>query len=71
VLTKKDNKFNWSSEQQNAFDTLKEKLTSAPVLNYPDFSRQFLITTDASDYVIGVVLSQRPVGQDRLIDRLR
>jgi len=50
MLMKKDNKFNWSTEQQNAFDTLKEKLISAPVLNYPDFSRQFLITTDASDY---------------------
>jgi len=37
-------------EQQNAFDTLKEKLISASVLRYPDFSRQFLITTDASDY---------------------
>jgi len=42
----------------------KEKLTSAPVLNYPDFSRQFLITTDASDYAIGTELSQELVGQD-------
>jgi len=67
TLTKKDNKFNWSTEQQNAFDILKEKLTSAPVLNYLDFSRQFLITTDASDYAIGAVLSQEPVGQDRPI----
>jgi len=67
MLTKKNRKFNWSMEQQNALDTLKEKLTSAPVLNYPDSSRQFLITTDASDYTIGAVLSQRSVGQDRPI----
>jgi len=67
TLTKKDSKFNWNTEQQNAFDSLKEKLTSAPVLNYRDFTRQFLITTDASDYAIGAVLSQGPVSQDRLI----
>jgi len=67
MLTKKDNKFNWNTEQQNAFDSLKEKLTSAPVLSYPDFTRQFLITTDASDYAIGAILSQGPVDQDRPI----
>jgi len=46
---------------------LKEKLTTAPVLNYPDFQREFLVTTDASDYAIGAVLSQGPIGQDRPI----
>jgi len=56
-----------STEQQNVFNTLKENLTFASVLNYPDFSRQFLITTDGLDYAIGAVLSQGPVGQDRPI----
>ena len=54
-------------EQQNAFDTLKEKLITAPVLKYPDFAQEFLLTTDASDYAIGAVLSQGTVGQDRPI----
>jgi len=36
-------------------------------LSYPDFQREFLVTTDASDYAIGAVLSQGLVGQDRLI----
>jgi len=44
------------------------KLTTAPVsLSFPDFTREFLVTTDASDLVIGAVLSQRFVGQDRPI----
>jgi len=69
MLTKKDNKFNWSTEQQNAFNILKEKLIFAPVLNYLDFSQQFLITTDASDYRIAIeaILSQGPVSQDQPI----
>jgi len=65
ILTKKNTKFEWTTEQK-AFDILKEKLT-APVLHYPDFTRQFIIATDASDYAIGAVLSQGPVGQDRPI----
>jgi len=66
-LIKKGEKFSWTAEQQNSFQLLKEKLTTAPVLNYPDFQQEFLVTTDASDYAIGAVLSQGPVGQDRPI----
>jgi len=49
-LTKKGEKFEWSTPQQQAFETLKIKLTSAPVLKYPDFNEEFLVTTDASRF---------------------
>ena len=37
------------------------------MLQYPDFTREFLVTTDASDYAIGAILSQGTLCQDRLI----
>ncbi|KAM0735103.1 Retrovirus-related Pol polyprotein from transposon 17.6 [Formica fusca] len=66
-LTKKTEKFEWTMEQQNAFEILKERLMTAPVLMYPDFNQEFIVTTDASDYAIGAVLSQGKVGNDRPI----
>ncbi|KAL6427136.1 hypothetical protein ACFW04_008638 [Cataglyphis niger] len=57
-LTKKTEKFEWTTEQQNTFEILKEKLMTAPVLRFPDFNQEFTVTTDASDYAIGAVLSQ-------------
>ncbi|XP_029675231.1 uncharacterized protein LOC115242830 [Formica exsecta] len=66
-LTKKTEKFEWTMEQQNAFEILKERLMTAPVLMYPDFNQEFIVTTDASDYAIGAVLSQEKVDNDRPI----
>src|SRR5215469_1158766 len=66
-LTKKEVKFVWEEEQEIAFKKLKEKLTTAPVLKYPDFKEEFIVTTDASDYAIGAILSQGPIGQDNPI----
>lgn len=66
-LLKKDIQFLWENQQQVAFDELKHKLTSAPVLIYPDFSKPFILTCDASNYAIGAVLSQGPKGQERPI----
>lgn len=63
-LLKKDVPFVWNEEQQQALDACKDILTTAPILQYPDFSRPFNLTTDASKYAIGAVLSQGDVGKD-------
>lgn len=66
-LLKKDVLFKWQNEQQLAFESLKNKLVSAPILAYPDFSQTFLLTCDASNYAISAILSQGTIGQDRPI----
>ncbi|KAG1468800.1 hypothetical protein G6F56_003628 [Rhizopus delemar] len=50
----------WSTKEQEAYDTLKTALLTAPVLRYPDFSRPFELHTDgACSAGIGVILCQR------------
>jgi transposase InsO family protein len=58
TLLRKDIPYEWKPDQQEAFNKLKEKLTSAPVLLIPDQTKPFTVTTDASDTAIGAVLSQ-------------
>jgi hypothetical protein len=48
----------WGARQDAAFEALKYAATTAPVLIYPDFSKQFILTTDASAHALGFVLSQ-------------
>ncbi|GBG63766.1 hypothetical protein CBR_g39310 [Chara braunii] len=50
--------FHWTPAHEDAFRSLKRLVTSAPVLHLPDYSRPFIVTTDASDFAIGSVLSQ-------------
>ena len=61
-LIKKDAPFHWTDRQQNAFETLKQKLCEAPVLKYPDFNKNFVLTTDASNEGLGAILSQSQDG---------
>jgi hypothetical protein len=57
-LLKKNAKFQWKPEHQEAMNKLKEAMTNPPVLKPPDFSKPFLVITDASDYAIGGALMQ-------------
>ena len=66
-LTEKSTQFKWEKEQQIAFDTLKDKLTSAPILAYPQVTGEFILDTDASDTGIGAVLSQVQNGIEKVI----
>jgi hypothetical protein len=61
---KKGAKFEWTPEQEHAFERLKDKLTNQPILQYPDFSKEFVLTTDASNMGLGTVLSQGSIGKD-------
>nr|XP_034195197.1 uncharacterized protein LOC117611373 [Osmia lignaria] len=64
-LMKKEQKFEWSSQQQQAFEFLRNVLCEEPILQYPDFERPFNITTDASGTAVGAVLSQGEIGKDQ------
>lgn len=64
-LLKKDQPFNWTEETQQAFENLRDKICEQPVLIAPNFEQEFILTTDASGYAVGGVLSQGEVGKDR------
>jgi hypothetical protein len=51
-------KFVWGRSQQQAFDDLKQHLCSSPVLSLPKLKQPSEIDTDASEYAVGVVLTQ-------------
>ncbi len=45
-------------EEQASFDTLKDLCSSYPILHSPDWTHQFFMDTNASDFALGVVISQ-------------
>lgn len=56
---KKDAKIIHSEEFISCFSECKQLLTSDPLLKYPDFNNKFILETDASDFALGAVLSQK------------
>ena len=68
-IVKKDKKWEWTERQEEAFRELKKRFTEKPVLAAPDLDKKMRMEVDASDYVMGGVLSMecrdglwRPVG---------
>jgi len=58
-LLNKDVVFVFNEECLEAFNTLKAKLVSAPMITAPDWGQEFELMCDASDYAVGAVLGQR------------
>lgn len=59
--------FSWSEEHQQAFDKLRDAMTSAPVLSFPAPEGQFILDTDASDRAVGAELLQIQDGVEKPI----
>ena len=51
--------WNWTSRQEEAFNKLKEHVTSEPVLAHPELDKQFEVEVNASGFVLGAVLLQK------------
>jgi hypothetical protein len=67
TLIRKNQEFLWVPNQQEAFDNLKNGLCTTPVLAFPDFSRPFILTSDARKIAVAAVLSQVQDGVERPI----
>ena len=63
ALTSPHTPFLWSPQAEDAFQQLKTRFSTAPILTVPDPSRQFIVEVDASNDGVGAVLSQRS-GED-------
>jgi len=59
VLVRKEQKWKWEKEQEEAFGKLKVIFTMEPVLAIPDIDKEMRVEVDASDYATGGVLSTK------------
>ncbi|GKC88403.1 putative reverse transcriptase domain-containing protein [Tanacetum coccineum] len=58
-LTQKGVKFDWGEKEENTFQLIKQKLCSAPILDLPEGSKDFVVYCDVSHKGLGAVLMQR------------
>ena len=66
-LTKDEKEWKWTEKEQQAFETLRDYLTSDTIMSYPDFSKPFWVKTDASKHSVGFVLTQKDGKEERVI----
>ena len=67
MLTGSNATFTWDEPQQEAFDNLRQRVITAPVLHYPDHNSQYILDTDESSHLLGGVLSQIQDGEEKVI----
>lgn len=67
-LTRKNAKWQWTSSQREAFATLKDLLTTSPILRQADPSQPFILRTDASSYALGAALLQGEGADEKPIE---
>lgn len=65
-LTRKNVPWQWGTDGKSAFSAIKNLLTTAPILGYPDIFQEFVVHTDASGYGMDAVLSQLRVSSTNL-----
>ena len=58
-LLKKDKRFVWSEDRDKSFNLIKDSLEKMELLHHPDFTKPFILTTDASNRAIGYTLAQK------------
>ena len=67
MLLRKARKWKWDKAQQKSFEMLKERMTQAPILVRPDFTKTFKLYTDASKFGFGAILVQDSEEGERVI----
>lgn len=63
----KGKKLNWTDDCNQAFERLKQAMTSPPVLTYPQHGQEFILDTDASNVAVGAILSHEIDGKEHVI----
>ena len=67
ALTQKEVPFQWTTDCETAFNTLKTTLTTNPIVVHPDFTQPFAIHCDASSFAVSGILTQKREGKDRVV----
>lgn len=69
-LLRKNRPFVWTKDCEDAWGNIKDRLVTSPILTCPDFSQRFFVQTDASNYGLGAVLTQRHEDGEKVISYL-
>jgi transposase InsO family protein len=64
-LTRKDSAWRWGEAEKSAFEAIRTRVISAPILVFPDETRPFRVEADSSDFATGAVLSQQSPEDDK------